>query len=228
MKGTAERPGDANATSEARPGRAPEGATFASARVPGRAGRPRLFLLGLLAVLAAIVGGAVVGRTEADPHAIRPVGLVSPGAVALGAGGTSAPTPSPRGSRFSPGGSPDAAPVVTNGPGPIQLKARRQPNTMFVAGDVFAAHVTWIFVSLQDERGRVAGWASVSMPGAAGPAVGAGPTLRFAVELAVPADAASGKLWVLADAYDTAGALVASTRLQVDPDGTGAEGSPIP
>jgi hypothetical protein len=228
MKGAAERPGDASATPEPRQGRAPESATFASARVPGRDGRARLFLLGLVVVLAVIVGAAVVGRSEADLSAIPPGGPASPGTVAIGAGGTSGPTPSPRASRSSPGGSPDAAPVVTSGPGPIQVKARRQPNTMFVAGDVFAAHVTWIFVSLQDERGRVVGWASVSMPGAAGPAVGSGPTLRFAVELAVPADAASGKLWVLADAYDTAGALVANTRLQVDPDGTGADVSLAP
>jgi hypothetical protein len=78
--------------------------------------------------------------------------------------------------------------------------------------------VTWVFVSLQDDSGRVAGWASVSVPGAAGPGNGDGPTLRFDVELAVPAGF-EGRLWVQANAYDAAGTQIASSRLDLPPDG---------
>lgn len=226
MKGAAERPGDANATSEPRPGREPDGASFASARLPGRRGRPPAFLLAFLAVLAGIVVLGVGGRTSADPAVIPPVALVSPSAILVAASLTPTPTPLPRGPRFSPGLPPTLAPILTSGPGPIELQARRHPETMFVHGDVFGEHVTWVFVSLQDDGGRVAGWASVSLPGAAGPGVGAGPSLRFDVELAVPADAFSGRLWVLANAYDTAGQLIASTRLEVGADGAGASAGP--
>jgi hypothetical protein len=227
MKVAAERPGDANATPEPPLGREPEGASFASARLPSRRERPPVFLLAFLVVLSGIVVIGVGGRTPAVPAVVPPLALVSPSGIAMAATLTS-PSRLPGGPSFSPGSLPTPAPILTTGPGPIQLQARRHPETMFVAGDVFAEHVTWVFVSLQDQRGRVAGWASVSMPGAAGPGVGAGPTLRFAVELAVPADAVSATIWVLAGAYDTEGKLVASTRLEVGPDGAGASPGAMP
>ena len=223
MKGAAERPSDASATSEPRPGREPESATFTPSRVADRRGRPPLLLLGFAAVLGAVVLAAVVGQTPALPGPIAPVGGASPNAAAMGASRVPSPNPAglPSGPRFSPGVAATPAPILTSGPGPIELKARRHPETMFVHGDVFAERVTWVFVSLMDDRGQVAGWASVSVPGAAGPGVGTGPTLRFDVELALPARTSAERLWILATAYDSAGRLVASTRLEVGPDGAG-------
>ena len=85
---------------------------------------------------------------------------------------------------------------------------------MYIHGDVFVANVTWVYVSLQDDRGRIAGWASVSVPGAAGPARGDGPTLRFDVDVAVPAGF-DGPLRINANAYDVDGVLMASTRIDI-------------
>lgn len=107
-----------------------------------------------------------------------------------------------------------AAPVVTSGPGPIQLVAQRSAAGMFVHGDVFVPRVTWVYLSLSDDAGNIAGWASVSVPGAAGPGRSAGPTLRFDVELAIPA-AFTGRLWISANAYNDAGSLIVGTRLDV-------------
>jgi hypothetical protein len=106
--------------------------------------------------------------------------------------------------------------VVTSPPGVIQLVARRQVGAMFVHGDVFVPRVTWVSVSLLDDGGNVAGWASVSVPGAAGPGQSDGPTLRFDVELPVP-EAFAGRLWLDANAYDADGALIGSVRLEVRP-----------
>jgi len=121
----------------------------------------------------------------------------------------------------SPLFSPDMAPVVTNGDGPIVIHARRHPETVYVHGDVFVEQVTWVFISLQDVSGRVAGWASVSVPGAAGSGVDDGPTLRFDVELTVPSDLNNGSLWIQVNAHNSAGKLVANTRLEIDRDGRG-------
>src|SRR5207247_10276387 len=74
----------------------------------------------------------------------------------------------------------DTTPVQTSGPGPIQLLAQRHADTVFVHGDVFAPNITWVFFSLQAADGRVAGWASVSVPGSTGAAAATGePALRF-------------------------------------------------
>jgi hypothetical protein len=90
---------------------------------------------------------------------------------------------------------------------------------MFVHGDVFVDQVTWVFVSLQNPTGRIAGWASVSVPGAAGPGARDGSTLRFDLELAVPSDFVAGPIWIQAHAYDSQGRVVASARLGTNPDG---------
>lgn len=223
MKGAAERPSGASATSEPRPGREPEGASFTPSRVADRRGRPPLLLLGFVAALGGVVLTAVVGQTPRYTAPIPPVGGGSPNPAAIGASQLPDPTgtPLPVGPRRSPGAAATPAPILTTGPGPIELQVRRHPETMFVHGDVFADRVTWVFVSLMDDTGRVAGWASVSVPGAAGPGVGTGPTLRFDVELALPARTSAERLWILATAYDSAGQLITSKRLEVGPDGAG-------
>jgi hypothetical protein len=112
----------------------------------------------------------------------------------------------------------DTAPVQTNGPGPIQLQAKRRAETVFVHGDVFAVNITWVFLSLRGPDGRVAGWASVSVPGSASMVSGSGaPALRFDLELAVPSDFNRGGLVVQANAYNAHGALVESTGVDLAP-----------
>lgn len=197
------------------PGRPPESASFETARVATRRGRPPVVILGFFVVVAALVAVGIGGRTPVEPAGGPPVARDSAGASARA---TAAPSATPGPSRRSPGQSPDAAPIYTTGPGPIALVARRHPESIYVHGDVFVPRVTWVFVSLQDDAGRVAGWASVSVPGAAGPGSGDRPTLRFDVEVAVP-DGYEGRLWIQANAYDADGAQVASSRLEVPPDG---------
>lgn len=205
MSGAAGRPGGSSGAPDQRSGREPESASFAAVRVGGRRGWPPAFILGFVAVLVAVVAVGVGGRTPASPT-FAPVALDSPSAVPIVA--TAEPTPS----GFAHG----PAPFVTSGPGQIELQARRRPESVFVHGDVFVARVTWVYVSLRDDAGRVAGWASVSVPGRAGPGVGSGPTLRFDVELAVP-EGFSGRLWIVANAYDDSGVLIGSTRIGVGP-----------
>ena len=202
-----------------RPGREPESASFETVRVGGRRARPPFFVLGFLAVIGTLVVVGVGGRGPAQPTSAPPVAVDSPSASPASEVGLPTPlivVPEPE--------IPVAAPILTSGPGPIQIVARRHPETMFIHGDVFVPRVTWVFVSLQDDAGRVAGWASVSVPGAAGPGVGNGPTLRFDVEVAVP-EGYEDRLWIQANAYDADGAPVASTRLEVPPgDGNAAVG----
>jgi hypothetical protein len=110
-------------------------------------------------------------------------------------------------------------PVLTSPPGgPISLQVQRHPDTLFVHGDVDVAAVTWVFVSMIDDDGRVAGWTSVSVPGGVGPGQDHRPALRFDVELPTP-DWATKRLWVQATAYDATGRIVGTERLGVDTDG---------
>jgi hypothetical protein len=194
--------------------RAPEGATFEAARLGGPRRRPPVLVLAFAILLTGVVAIGISGRTPAAAPGVpgSPLALASAAPVSRG----------PEGPPVGPGSSPDHAPIVaTPGGGPIELLVRRHPETMFVHGDVFVERATWVFVSLQNSVGRVAGWASVSIPGAAGPATGNGPTLRFDLELAVPSDFVDGPIWIQAYAYDAQGRIVASARL-----GTNADGSP--
>jgi len=193
-----------------RPAREPESATFETARVGGRRARPPIFIVGFLAVLVGLIAISVGGRGSvgATPP---PVAFASPPA-SRGVAPTAAPTDSP--SPTSIIIRADQFPVVTSPPGAIELLARRQIGALFVHGDVFVARVTWVSVSLLDDVGNVAGFASVSVPGAAGPAHSDGPTLRFDVELPVP-DTFAGRLWLDANAYDADGRLVGTVRLEI-------------
>jgi hypothetical protein len=190
------------------PEREPESATFETVQVAVRRGRPPLLIVGFVVVLGGLIAVSV-GSRGLPGATSAPLALpASPSSPTPGSSPapSQAPLPSP----------PELVdlPVMTSGPGDIELLARRARASIFVHGDVFVPGVTWVFVSLQDDGGNVAGWASVSVPGAAGPGVGTGPTLRFDVELAVP-DAFAGRLWITANAYDSAGSPVTSTRLEV-------------
>jgi len=81
-------------------------------------------------------------------------------------------------------------PVLTSDPAStlIRLAVQRQPSGMFVYGDVYVARVTWVFVSLRDpfgDRHRVGVGERARRGRARRPRR---PTMRFDVELAVPAD----------------------------------------
>jgi hypothetical protein len=211
MKGAAERPVEPGASVEEGRGRAPESASFATTRVgAGRGGRPPLFIVGFIGLLGAVVAFGVGGKPE--PASNPP--------VAVGVTASPSPSPTPNGTVCLCGVSRGQvvevwpAPAVTSKPGPVQIDARRSSGKVFVHGDVFVPRVSWVFVSLLDDAGRVAGWASVSVPGAAGPAQSGGPSLRFDVELAIT-DEFPGRLWLSANAYDADGNLVSSSRLEL-------------
>jgi len=214
-----QRPAATDPVDVQRHARPPESATFAG-RVGNGRGRPPLLALGFVVLLAGMVAVGVGG------HAPGP----SPLASSAAAGGSTPPvaatfqhsSPEREPVPLAASPSPPMAPVVTSLGGPIEIRARRHPETMYVHGDVYVERVTWVFVSLQDRSGRVAGWASVSVPGAAGPGVGEGPTLRFDVELAVPSEAFEGPLWIRVNAYDVTGKLIGTTKV-----GVNADGSPI-
>ena len=213
-----------DATPSSRPGE-PEGASFGG-RIDRRRGGPPMFVLAFGLVLGGMVAIAIAGRPTAGPGAVpTQLAAASPtgGAIST-APSDSPPTPSRPSSRPSPG----RAPIVgSEAGGPVMLQLRRHPETLFVHGDVFVVGVTWVFVALIDDTGRVAGWTSVSVPGGAGATQGDRPTLRFDVELAMP-DWATERLWVQATAYDGTGAVVGTERLGIGPDGGPVLESPPP
>jgi hypothetical protein len=201
--------------------RAPESADFA-ARVGGARRRPPIAILAWVVVLGGFVAVGLSGRFGG-------AGAAAPGAVGTAAASTLEAESTGRiasssfriveGSR-SPRFDPDfpTPPPVdtteTSPPGPLSLEATRHPSAVFVHGEVFADKVTWVFVSLQTLDGQVGGWASVSIPGAAGEASGR-PALRFDVELAIPTGMATGVLMVQANAYDATGGIIASTGVRL-------------
>jgi len=205
-------------------GRPPESADFAAARVGGSRRRPPIAVLAWVLILGGMVavglggrsgsggGGAAGGQTTGVAGVVPTLAPPAPSFLRLVEG-----TKSPR---FDPDFPtlPPRNPTETGPPGPIELQATRHPSTVFVHGDVFAEQVTWVFVSLQTLDGQVGGWASVSIPGAAGEAKDNRPALRFDVELAVPTAMATGVLTVQANAYNSGGNLIASTRVRLAPE----------
>jgi hypothetical protein len=165
---------------------------------------------GVVAVLMGMVGIAVGSRLATPPPAAPPVAalptLAAPSPVA-----TPRPLPTTAYLRVP------IPPVTTSDPGStkIRLDVQRQASEMFVHGDVYVPRVTWVFVSLRDPSGTVTGFSSVSVPGAAGPGVRGGPTLRFDVELAVPTEF-TGPLIIQATAYDGTGRVIGATQLITD------------
>lgn len=197
-----------------------EGATFASARVARRRDRSPFAVIAFVVGIGGLVVAGLAGREEpAGGVPANPTPITS-----VVAGGSTPPPMAIYSQRPFPRQSPDRAPILTTGPGPIVLITRRHPETLFVHGDVFVEQVTWVFVNLQDAAGRVAGWTSVSVPGGAGPGAGDGATLRFDVELAIPGSFDSS-LWLQAMAYDEEGTLVSSQRLEIPVDGAAAAGA---
>ncbi len=207
MKGSADRPGDAGRDPGPRPGREPERAEFAIARVGGGNRWSPFAVAAIAAVVMGMVGIAVGSRLSTPPPAVPPVAVAATSAPSFVAE-TAAPLPTVGSLRVP------IVPVQTSDPASkkVRLQVQRQPSGMFVHGDVYVAKVTWVFVSLRDASGTVTGWASVSVPGAAGPGVRGGPTMRFDVELAVPADF-TGPVTIQATAYDGSGRVIGSTQM---------------
>jgi hypothetical protein len=192
---------------ERAPERPPESASFEAVRVGSRRGQAPIALLAFLVVLAAFVAVGVGGRSS---PAATPV---DPAAVATASVQPSTAAPTPGRPTHGPDPTPFLAAMMTSGPGPLRLEVQRNVAALFVHGDVFVPRVTWVYVSLVDDAGNVAGWASVSVPGTAGPGLGGGPTLRFDVELAIPTGF-DGRLWISATAYDDSGTRVAGAQIE--------------
>lgn len=203
----------------------PDEAVFVSARVRSAGGRPTgvaVSAIGL--IVAGLALSAIVGGTS-RPAPTAPAVAVAPSLAAQGqlrserfrgeslTDPAAVPTPAPQASR-------GIAPVVGSAPGSlIELTVGRHPTSMFVHGDVYVAGVSWVFVNITGEDGRIAGWTSISVPGGAVAPSAAGAALRFDVELALP-DWATGPLSVRANAYASNGKDVASEELGVAADGT--------
>ena len=193
--------------------RAPESASFETARIgSGGRSRPPTLAAAFVLVLGLVVAAGLGGRLGA-------------GAFPLGGenAALASPDPTPDEPLISvapptPGSMPafpaDTGPIYTSAPGPMHVQAKRHPQTIFVHGDIDAARITWVYVGVLDDLGRVAGWTSVSVPGAAGENATGGPAVRFDVELSIP-DEFQGRLWVRAMAYDTSGKVVASTNVEI-------------
>jgi hypothetical protein len=203
----------------------PDEAIFASARV--RAGGVTRPWLGVAGSLVALGGLVAMGLSQVPAPEPRPTAeaVVATSLVAQGqprserftgeslTGPAGKPAPTPQASRAM-------APIVISEPGgAIELTIRRHPASMFIHGDVYVAGVSWVFVNITDEDGRIAGWTQVSVPGGAVAPGGTRPALRFDVELALP-DWATGPLSVRANAYASDGNSVASEELGVDADGS--------
>jgi hypothetical protein len=188
-----------------------EGADFAPQRLGGRRAPP---LLAWVAALVAIVAIGFAGRA---------------GSEAGGGGATSAPrTAAPAVAEATPVGLPaapaTARPIAQNprasvDEGPIHLELVRTRASIYVHADLHAAHVAWVFVQVQDDAGRVAGWASMSFPGSVDPPAdavdGEPPALRFDVELVIPDDMTAGRLWTQVTVYDNLGQRTGTARLAV-------------
>ena len=193
--------------------RPPESASFEPAKLTAsRRVGPPVVAIAFLLVLAGIAALGLSGRlgSGAFPATGENIALAS----AEGSADQSTPAAVPPTPIVMPDFPADTGPVFTSAPGPMQVEAKRHPQTIFAHGDVDAQRITWVFVSVLDDIGRVAGWTSVSVPGAVGPNANGGPTLRFDVELAIPADF-DGRLWVRAQAYDADGKVVASTSVEI-------------
>jgi len=110
-------------------------------------------------------------------------------------------------------------PSASSGAGPIRLEVVRTSASIFVHADIHLERIAWVFVQVQTDSGRVAGWASMSFPGAVDPPASPGdplaPALRFDVELVVPDDMREGWLWTQVNVYDNLGQRVGTTRLPV-------------
>jgi hypothetical protein len=201
-------------------GRPPDSAEFAATRLGGGGGPGRssvVAVLGFVALVGGLIGLGLAGRSvEESPTSSQLAALATP----------LSPRPSPRGTAVAnqaptvsrPSALPSPAPILTSEPGPVTIAARRHPETMYVHCDVFVERVTWVYVSLQDEAGRVAGWASVSVPGAAGPGGADGATLRFDVEVPIAEARRQARLWIQVIAYDADGQVVASSRVETPGD----------
>jgi hypothetical protein len=198
--------------------RAVEEADFETARVGGGRRRPSIAVLGWVVVLICVIAFGLSGRSDGSGSAAAGVGAGASGEVGVRGSAAVAPATTRATDRVVPPRfEPDGVPIDNGISGPIHLAATRHPSTVYVHGDVFAQQVTWVFVGLQTLDGQVAGWASVTIPGAAGDGRDHRPALRFDVELAIPGTLATGVLIVHANAYNAVGGLVAATRVRLEP-----------
>jgi hypothetical protein len=192
-------------------GRERETADFSAVRLQGPRRQQPILVAAWLVALGGMVALGLSGRSTDSGTGTGAAASIGQ-SVSARPSATSEPTLIAR----LPGFPADVMPVQTSGPGPIQLQAQRHAGRVFVHGDIYASDITWVFFSLQGSDGRIAGWASVSVPGSVGPAAASGgPGMGFDVELAVPSDFYEGALVVLAHAYKPHGVLVSATGVNL-------------
>ncbi|HUQ42991.1 MAG TPA: hypothetical protein VM451_01070 [Candidatus Limnocylindria bacterium] len=189
---------------------ASDGASFASTRISPPRRRPPIVVLGFLVAVGALVAVGIAGRPATPSATARPVAAAT-SRPSEPAPGSAAPTAE---ASVAPSRQPIGGPRMTSEPGPLALAAQREVDSVFVHGDVFVKRVTWVFVSVRDASGRIAGWASLSVPGAAGLAVGDGPAMLFDLELAAPYADYPTALDLHATAYDSTGRVIATGRIE--------------
>jgi hypothetical protein len=197
-----------------------EGATFDPEPITRRGGRPILAAMVALSVGGLVVLGAAE-RLASPSTAEAPFAAVDESAALASPAPPVALVPAPNG-----------ATLVSRTSGDIKVYARRYEASTYLHGEVYVRDAAWVYVSVRDTPGQVAGWASLGVPDAATPSAPASrqaPRLQFDIEIAVPGSFANGSLWVQANAYDGLGRIVDFTRFEILADGepgAGASASP--
>lgn len=99
----------------------------------------------------------------------------------------------------------------------LAMDARTSGRLLFVQGDVFtrAAVAVVVIVSVADGRDRTLNIRSVDMPGGS-TAFRTSPNDRFYLTFELGDSPTMHPAWVMANAYDERGAIIATTRVQVD------------
>lgn len=170
-------------------------AVFVPVRVPrGRVPAPAV------AVLLTIAGLAVAGVLGSN-ESLQPsmAATVTAGPIATDVVDVAAPPPQR-----------PAIPLLA-------MDARTSGRLLFVHGDVFtrAAVAVVVIVSVADGRNRTLNIRSVDMPGGS-TAFRTGPNDRFFLTFELGDSPTMQPAWVMANAYDERGAIIATTKVRVD------------
>lgn len=177
-----------------------DGATFEVSRV--RSGRGSRWLAA--AVMVAV--GGLIALGTLDPGAAPEA---APAALAT----VEAPTPHPLMGRSS---RPPARGPIASGSSQgravlvgdvIRIDLQPAGRRLFVHGDVFSLRVSRVVVSIEDGSGEVAAASSIPIQGGS-TAFRLGPNARFDTHFDAPHELTAARVWVRADAYDSAGRIL--------------------
>jgi hypothetical protein len=190
-------------------------AIFAIERLPR--GRGLKAAGAVVVVMAGLASAGLVGN--ALPSSEVRTGLAAP---TTNASGTPEPPASPR--EWTGVKTGDDRVVPSFKPLLLALDAQATGGLLFVHGDVYTRGAMLVVVSVADQDHRTLDVRSINMPGGS-TAFRTGPNDRFSLAIPLTLTAAKQPAWVLADAYDHNGAIIASARVQVG-NATGAAPPP--